>query len=768
MGKDKKNPSGHPTGSEKITVCALDFLAAGFSVVPCGNLLHKAKKEVGEIDQKTGKPYLYDPKSPIGFGSWEKYKKKAMPPGRAKIDFSVAHGVGIICGEISNRIFCLDIDLKYDLTGCLFDVIQDEIPSEIFSKFLIQKTPSGGIHLLFKWPEGQTIPGNQKLASRPTTEAEREDKPNEDRKVLIETRGTGGYFCVDPTPSYYLLDGELSDIQFLSESEVETVFEVMRSLDEISEPVKPRVSGRPSKDKLTPWDDFNARGENGVQILLRHGWTIQKELGDKIALLRPGGEGAKSAWWNVEKQFLKVFSSSTPFEIDQGKVYDSAAILNVLDFGGDWKATAAHLKSEGYGSEQAEKKQKDTRTCSQRLLEYYENLNSPFYYDELLHDLVWTSNNKRMTERDENSFFLDFVETPGNNDLENKFSAYLHFLGSDRIKQANYLGSKIEQYKDLYMERQQDKIAELYSCLPIVTGYPEGFGMELFKKWFVGFVGRVMGGPVNTLMFILVGPNRTGKTEFCRSILPEELKENFFSESNPKNTKDQEVQMCENILKFYDDLDRQKETDAAEIRRLLSMDTVNYRPVYLRKNIKRRRLSSLCGTSNDMAIIKDIDNNRRIVPYEIEGVIDFAKLNAIDRRLVIGQAAALYLSGYDCRLTVEEVNVLKAHTGDFEELSIEHALVDAWVLPPDVSEDIGENMREADIALKLETISGKHNLYMKRLGQALRSAGHEKKTRWLNGKSQKCFRIKFKQNGDYLLYSNANGFDHRSTVSTKQ
>ena len=68
----------------------------------------------------------------------------------------------------------INIDCKYDLTGTLFqDFIQviTDANVELAQKLLIAKTTNGGYHIYYRC---NTIEGNKKLASRETTDEERE------------------------------------------------------------------------------------------------------------------------------------------------------------------------------------------------------------------------------------------------------------------------------------------------------------------------------------------------------------------------------------------------------------------------------------------------------------------------------------------------------------------------------------------------------------------------------------------------------------------
>lgn len=84
-----------------------------------------------------------------------------------------SEGVGLVCGKLSGNIEVIDIDSKYDLTGKLFDNYKrliNEVEPNLLRKLVVQKTQGGGYHFIYRC---EKIEGNLKLASRPTTDAEK-------------------------------------------------------------------------------------------------------------------------------------------------------------------------------------------------------------------------------------------------------------------------------------------------------------------------------------------------------------------------------------------------------------------------------------------------------------------------------------------------------------------------------------------------------------------------------------------------------------------
>ena len=109
-------------------------------------------------------------KQPIEKG-WQTNKKK-YALGNSK-------HVGLVCGMLSSEngagLEVIDIDEKYSLDGNLFKNYKrliGEINKDLLKKLVVQKTPSGGHHFIYRC---QTIEGNLKLAQRYTTPQEKNE-----------------------------------------------------------------------------------------------------------------------------------------------------------------------------------------------------------------------------------------------------------------------------------------------------------------------------------------------------------------------------------------------------------------------------------------------------------------------------------------------------------------------------------------------------------------------------------------------------------------
>lgn len=302
-------------------------------------------------------------------------------------DFSNAYGRGLVCGSLSGGVEVIDVDLKYDVTGDLFKrlkmCIKEACPN-LLDRMVVQKTPTGGYHLIYKCSR---IEGNRKLAQRHTTDEEKantyrrnvEKSKSEGKsdtearsiasrastydkvRVLIETRGEGGYVAVAPTQGYEVVYGSLENIQEIQPHERDIMIECCIQFNEIFEEYKPEFVPKKRGVGKTPFEDFDDRGDV-LELLQECGWSIISKKGSKVLVKRPGDSDSKSSGnFDYERNWFTVFSTSTEF-LPQ-RAYRPYAVFAMLKCDGDFQRAARELRLLGYGDD-TDKKEVSSETPS--------------------------------------------------------------------------------------------------------------------------------------------------------------------------------------------------------------------------------------------------------------------------------------------------------------------------------------------------------------------------------------------------------------------
>jgi len=277
-------------------------------------------------------------KRPV-IGSWSQYQD--APPRADELDKMFAKGadqIAVICGKVSGNLEVIDIDLKNDDTGELWDALWGDIV-EYFNNgmpLLAVFTPSGGAHLYYRC---EVIEGNQKLASKP-----KDGRP----VVLIETRGEGGYVIAPPSPGYRT-DFDLSSIIEITPDQRADILDICRKYNQIFKTEKAKVSNvQASAYMETPWDAYNNDlTDPWMEVLTSNGWHTTYSKDGRVYFSKDGSDSKNKANWSEEKRLFYVFSTSTEF--DSEKAYSPFGIYAVLKCAGDFSQATRELRAAGYG-----------------------------------------------------------------------------------------------------------------------------------------------------------------------------------------------------------------------------------------------------------------------------------------------------------------------------------------------------------------------------------------------------------------------------------
>ena len=322
----------------KFIEIAKSYSKAGFSVIP--------------INQD---------KNPA-IRSWQEFQNRPMTEQECEKHFLKCHGFALLGGTQKNITF-LDFDLKYSLTSDFFDRYKALIPNELLSKMYVQKTRNNGFHFAFMCDK---VENNQKLASRYTTPLEKHETYLEsfnnpktrDKalriasldsvRVLIETRGNGGYCLMSPTKGYEHVYGK---IQKISVEEYDLLLDSARSLSEVIEIKKDIRLEKYKEWKTSPFEDFNERFDV-VSYLEDNGWEVTKNGWSKnsVRLKRAGNpKSGSSALFDTDTRIFNCFSTSTVFDVGRG--YTPTDVFTLLECDNDLSVCFKKLVDEGYGEE---------------------------------------------------------------------------------------------------------------------------------------------------------------------------------------------------------------------------------------------------------------------------------------------------------------------------------------------------------------------------------------------------------------------------------
>lgn len=239
------------------------------------------------------------------------------------------------------------------------------------------------------------------------------------------------------------------------------------------------------------------------------------------------------------------------------------------------------------------------------------------------------------------------------------------YIFSDFIDEYNPITEYINKNSH---RKSTGNITDLAKCIRSNTDMKEVF----IRKWIISLIAAYKGFPVRSVLS-LVGGQNSGKTEWFRRLLPDELKK-YYAESKLDAGKDDDILMCQKLIVMDDEMGGKSKQDEKRFKELTSKSVFSLRAPYARSNEDFKRLAVLCGTSNDPEIINDPTGNTRILPIEVIS-IDHELYNSIDKDELFMEAYRAYESGEEWQLSKEELAVLDNVGKDFQSIAFEQELI---------------------------------------------------------------------------------------------
>lgn len=273
-------------------------------------------------------------------------------------------------------------------------------------------------------------------------------------------------------------------------------------------------------------------------------------------------------------------------------------------------------------------------------------------------------------------------------------------------------------------------VQELKSHAPLITKLfstiqtkDPDFLLYFGAKWLVSMVSAIY-GEHSPLMLVLSGEKQnTGKTEWFRRLLPNDLR-NYYAESKLDREKDDEILMTQKLLIMDDEMGGKSKKEIKRLKELTSKQVFTLREPYGRYNVDLVRLAVLAGTTNDNEILYDPTGNRRIIPIHVYS-INHQLYNSIDKLQLLREVYALYKAGLRWRFTKEDIQYLGTDSASFEMSSGECELIQKYFEPGDA-----EQLTASEIKVYIEKHTNQR-LILDRIAKELKRLGFEQKyIRW--------------------------------------
>jgi predicted P-loop ATPase len=338
------------------------------------------------------------------------------------------------------------------------------------------------------------------------------------------------------------------------------------------------------------------------------------------------------------------------------------------------------------------------------MIEQYLNERYTFKFNEILNRTYYKGNETKEKFLLLKDYKLNSIKRElNNNSIPATKSDLKCLLESDYVANQN-------PFKDYFNNLPQwdlksDHILEL--CNTVKTSNNEDFYWA-FKKWLVATVAcSIEDDTTNQTVLIFTGKQGIGKTSWFQKLMPEDLKDYFYSGViNPAN-KDTTLLMSEKFIINLDELAAFNKKQIEAFKEMITKSTITERRAYAHFTEDYIRRASFVGSSNHNEILMDVTGNRRFLCFEATE-IDFQ--HQINLDLVYSQAIHL-LKSKDFKYHFDKEDVLRLEENNkmFIQSSEEVGWIEELFTIPNDTDKV-EYMNATEIA---DYIKLKKGIYLK-------------------------------------------------------
>jgi predicted P-loop ATPase len=343
---------------------------------------------------------------------------------------------------------------------------------------------------------------------------------------------------------------------------------------------------------------------------------------------------------------------------------------------------------------------------------------------------------KPLLEEDLNTMYLEAVKVmPKAKD--NIFNKLIH---SNFINKYHPIFDFINEHKHITSTGNITKIAQSISTQD--PAYAEYF----LTKWLVGLMAKLHGYNC-PLMLIFQGPQNAGKTHFERNILPEKLNCYIGEVSPGMKDVDFYLLMSQKWIIIDDECGGKSKKDDLHQKALLDKQRFDVRKPYGKGNVTVPSLAMMCGNTNERDILTDLTGNRRYI------IIDFQQYNwdlynSVDKTDLLIECYNLYKSGYNYRLTKEDIAYLNKYDHKYTTPSSARELLQKYFAPS--TEAKGTALTATDFAVYIES-ECKIRLSNVIIGRELNALGYTQFKDPKRGRVYYCYPLSTSQTAAQLL-----------------
>ena len=281
---------------------------------------------------------------------------------------------------------------------------------------------------------------------------------------------------------------------------------------------------------------------------------------------------------------------------------------------------------------------------------------------------------------------------------------------------------------------EDSEINRLGECVSVLN--PEKWQKYLLK-WLIAVVANAMDDFTcrNHTCLVLTGEQGKFKTTFLDLLCPKSMKTYLFTGKIDPQSKDVQTLIAEYLFINIDDqLKALNKRDENELKNLITTPRVKYRRPYDVYIEEYPHLASFMASVNGNDFLTDPTGSRRFLPFEVKD-IDIETAKQIDMDRVYTEAVWYWKNGYRYWFDEAEIAELHRESEAFHVQTVEYEMLLKGFEKAEES-----YMTTSEILTYLRSYTSIY-LQEKRMGEALRKAGFERKSRRIGGNPMYVYQI---------------------------
>ena len=231
----------------------------------------------------------------------------------------------------------------------------------------------------------------------------------------------------------------------------------------------------------------------------------------------------------------------------------------------------------------------------------------------------------------------------------------------------------------------------------------------------------------NAIVPLLIGPQGSGKTTFCRRLLPETLQIYFNDRLSMKNDNDIFIAMSSYALINIDEFDAMSKSQQPILKYLLTKHDVKMRPPYGKAIEQKRRFASFIATTNNVRPLVDPTGSRRFVCIYAEKIDN---TRSISHNQLYAQLVEELKSKRKYWFTDRDNERIMKENAQFQQVNDIDSMIKLTFLPSDETPSSAEylsSMKIADILTNRFSTFNYTNSTRIQLGKCLQLSGYKNK-----------------------------------------